>query len=58
MDALFAAFLISATAILSVTLGVLGAYYAIAAILAAFNPTRPSHLIPALTESQAQASGD
>lgn len=58
MDALLAAFLISTTAIVSVALGVFGAYYAIAAILAAFNPTRPSRPLPALAQQQAQASGD
>jgi hypothetical protein len=58
VDALFAAFLISSTAILSVGLGVLGAHYAISAILAAFNPNRPSRFLPALTPNQSQASGD
>ncbi len=48
MDALFVAFLVSSTALISVGLGVLGAYYAISGVLAAFNPSRPSHFLAAL----------
>jgi hypothetical protein len=58
VDALFAAFLISSTAILSVGLGVLGAYYAITAILSAFDPARPSRFLAALAPQQSHASGD
>jgi len=58
VDALLAAFLISSTAILSVALGVMGAYYAITAILAAFNPTRPPRFAAPLAPQQSQASGD
>ncbi|MFZ0478563.1 MAG: hypothetical protein WAL71_05390 [Terriglobales bacterium] len=58
MDALLAAFLIGATAIISVALGVFGAYYAIDSILAAFNPARPAPVLPALAQHQPQASGD
>ncbi|MGA2004090.1 MAG: hypothetical protein ABSG70_11950 [Terriglobales bacterium] len=48
----------SSTAILSVSLGVLGAYYAISGVLAAFNPGRPSQLLSKLVPHQSQASGD
>lgn len=58
MDALYAAFLISSAAILSVGVGILGAYYAISAILSAFDPARPSRFLPALAPQQSQASGD
>jgi hypothetical protein len=58
VDALFVAFLIGSTAILSVSLGVLGAYYAISGVLAAINPSRPSHFHGALVPNQSQASGD
>jgi hypothetical protein len=57
VDALFVAFLVSSTAILSVSLGVLGAYYAISGVLAAINPARPLHFPRALMH-QSQASGD
>jgi hypothetical protein len=57
VDALFVAFLVSSTAILSVSLGVLGAYYAISGVLAAINPARPLHFPRALLH-QSQASGD
>lgn len=58
MDALFVVFLVGSTAILSVCLGVLGAYYAISAVLAAFNPARPAPFVAALVPHQSQASGD
>jgi hypothetical protein len=58
VDALFVAFLVGSTAILSVALGVFGAYYAISGVLAAFNPARPSHFLTALVTHQSQASGD
>jgi hypothetical protein len=58
VDALFVAFLVSSTALISVGLGVLGAYYAISGVLAAFNPSRPSHFLAALVPTQSQASGD
>jgi hypothetical protein len=58
VDALLAAFLIGSTAILSVGVGVMGAYYAITAILAAFNPSRPSRFLAPLAPQQSQASGD
>lgn len=58
MDALFVAFLVSGTAIISVGLGVLGAYYTITGLLAAVNPTRPTHLVRSLVAHQSQASGD
>ena len=58
MNALFIAFLISSTAILTVVLGVAGAYYAISGILAAVNPSRPSNGLAALVTRQSHASGD
>jgi len=41
-----------------VGLGVLGAYYAISGLLAAFNPARSSPLLRPLVPHQSQASGD
>jgi len=58
VSALFAAFLISSTAILSVILGVLGAYYAISGVLAAVDPSRPSNVLRALVPHQNHVSGD
>jgi hypothetical protein len=58
VDALFVAFLVGSTAIISVGLGVLGAYYAITGLLAAVNPARPGQLLRALVPHQSQASGD
>jgi hypothetical protein len=58
VNALFVAFLVSGTAIVSVGLGVLGAYYAIAGLLAAVNPARPAPLLRALVPHQGQVSGD
>jgi hypothetical protein len=58
VDALLVAFLVSGTAVLSVVLGVLGAYYAITGLLAAVNPARPAQLLRALVPNQSQASGD
>jgi hypothetical protein len=59
VDALFVAFLVGSTAILSVSLGVLGAYYAISGLLAAINPARPWPFLQALVpHHQSQASGD
>jgi len=58
VDAFLAVFLISGTAIISVGLGVFGAHYAIAAILAAVNPSRPPRFTQALAPHQSQASGD
>lgn len=56
MEALFVVFLVGSTAVLSVSLGVLGGYYAINAVLAAFNPARKSRVTAALVANQ--ASGD
>jgi hypothetical protein len=58
LNALFVVFLIISTAILTVALGILGAYCAISAVLAAFNPSRPSHSLRALIPNQSQATGD
>ncbi|MGA7684871.1 MAG: hypothetical protein WCC32_08290 [Terriglobales bacterium] len=58
MDALLVAFLVSSTAVLSVVLGVLGAYYAITGLLAAVNPARPAQFLRALVPHQSQATGD
>jgi len=58
VSALLVAFLVSGTAIVSVGLGVLGAYYAIAGLLAAVNPARPTPLLRALVPHQGQVSGD
>jgi hypothetical protein len=56
VEALLAVFLVSGVAILSVALGVFGAYCAITSLLAALNPSRNSKPLPALVPSQ--ASGD
>jgi hypothetical protein len=58
VSALFVVFLITSTAILSVILGVFGAYCAISGVLAAVNPSRPSHVLQALVPHQSHASGD
>jgi hypothetical protein len=58
VSALSVAFLVSGTAILSVILGVLGAYFAITGILAAVNPARSFHPLAALIPHQSHASGD
>jgi hypothetical protein len=58
VSALFVAFLIISTAILSVILGVVGAYWAINAVLAAVDPSRPSTVLAALIPHQNPASGD
>ena len=58
MDALFVGFMVTGTAIVSVGLGVLGAYYAITGLLAAVNPARPAPLLRALVPHQGQLSGD
>jgi hypothetical protein len=58
VSALFAAFLISSTAILTVILGIFGAYCAISGILAAVNPSRTSSVLSALVAHQSPASGD
>jgi len=46
------------TTISCVVLGVLGAYCAVAGILAAVNPSRTSHALPVLVPRQSQMSGD
>lgn len=58
VSALFVAFLIGGTAILSVVLGVFGAYWAIVGVLAAVNPFQPSNFLAALIPHQSQATGD
>lgn len=58
MNALFVAFLVSSTAVLSVALGVLGAYYAITGLLFAVNPARPPQAVRIFVARQSQASGD
>jgi len=58
VEALLVVLVVSSTAIVSVGLGVLGAYYAISGVLAAFNPSRPSPFLRALVPNQSQASGD
>jgi hypothetical protein len=58
VEALLAVFLVSSVAILSVALGVFGAYCAINGLLAAFNPTRSPRPLAALVPTQSQASGD
>ena len=58
VSALFVAFLITSTAILTVIFGVFGAYCAISAVLAAVNPSRPTNTLSALLPEQGRASGD
>src|SRR5258708_35472616 len=56
VNGLSAALLISSTAILSVILGVFGAYCAICGLLSALNPSRPN-VLRALVPHQSPASG-
>jgi hypothetical protein len=56
LSALISGFLICSTAILSVILGILGAYCAINALLAALNPS--TNRFAALVPHHTQASGD
>lgn len=58
MEALLAVFLVSGVAILSVALGVFGAFCVITSLLAALDPSRTSTRVSALVPSQSQASGD
>jgi hypothetical protein len=58
LNALFVGFLLSSTAILSVFLGIFGAYCAIHAVLSTINPSRPSNLLAALVPHQSEANGD
>ena len=58
MNALFVALLTVGTSISCVVLGVFGAYAAVTGILAAFNPSRPERILPALVVNQTQLSGD
>ncbi len=57
MNELFAGFLLIGTTILAVILGILGAYGAIHAVLAAVNPAQPMALAR-LVPHQNHASGD
>ena len=59
VTALFVALLVFVTVISCVALGVFGAYFAVAGLLAAFNPSRPSSVLtPSLMPRQSHASGD
>jgi hypothetical protein len=58
VNALFVGFLICSTAILTVALGIFGAYCAICAVLAAVNPSRLSKTLSALIPHQSPVSGD
>jgi hypothetical protein len=58
VDALYIAVVVSGTAILSVGIGVFGAYWAISGLLAAVNPSRPVASLSALVPNQGQVSGD
>jgi hypothetical protein len=58
VDALYIAFLVSSTAIVSVGIGVFGAYCAISGLLAAFNPARQSRPVAALVPHQGHVGGD
>jgi len=58
VNAVLVGFLISSTAILSVILGVFGAYCAICGVLAAVNPSRSSNALAALVPHQSHMSGD
>jgi len=58
VDALFVGFMVTGTAIVSVGLGVLGAYYAITGLLAAVNPARPAQFLRTLIPNQNHVSGD
>jgi hypothetical protein len=54
----FVAFLISSTSILTVALGVFGAYWTVCAVLAAVNPAKTSKTFSALVPHQSQVGGD
>lgn len=58
VNTLFTTLLVSSTAILTVALGVFGAYYAISGILAVMHPSRLSHAVAALIPHQSHAGGD
>lgn len=62
MNAIFVAFLLSSTAILTVILGVFSAYCAISAVLAVVNPAVPPaerlRAFRAFVPHHSQASGD
>jgi len=60
VNALFVAFIVSSTAILTLVLGVFGGYCAIQGLLAVLDPSRPSPTLSAsaLVPHQSHASGD
>jgi hypothetical protein len=58
VNALSVALLIGSTAILAVILGIFGAYCAICGVLAAVNPSRPSHLLRELVPHRSNVNGD
>jgi hypothetical protein len=59
VNALMVVLLIGGTAIVGVALGVFSAYWALTALLAACNPSRPTtRVAPVLVPSQSSASGD
>lgn len=60
MNALLVVFVIVATAVIGVALGVFSSYYALTGLLAACNPSRPAESRPnrVLVPQQSSASGD
>jgi hypothetical protein len=54
VEAFMAAFLIGSIAIVSVGIGICGAYCVVTAVLAALNPTQPARFIAAFVEHQTQ----
>jgi hypothetical protein len=51
-------FLLTSSAILSVVLGIFGAYCVVSVVLTLLNPAQPSNLLAALVPNQSPSSGD
>jgi len=58
VNAFLAAFLLIATTLMCVALGVLSAYWAVAGLLTALNPSRPKPQFSTLVPSESSATGD
>jgi hypothetical protein len=58
VNALLVALLLCGTVISCVVLGIVGAYCAVAGLLAAVNPSRPENALAKLVPHQSHVSGD
>jgi hypothetical protein len=58
VNALLIAFIVSTTAVLSVVLGVFGAYYTVNFVLSAINPVRPAPAFRSFVPQHSRMSGD